>query len=485
MNWAFELLGLRPDADIADVKRAYARMLRITRPDDDPEAFQRLHTAYKMVLAQVNAKTAAASSSTSVHFAQAQSSSEQSSSPTPSASSSPSVPAHTENVTAPAIHLGVLANEVIRAAVESENGSTLSRWLQSRSEFWSVQVKQQTAHMVLQRLFQQPEAISTDCMDALLRFFDLDHVLSGVNPAALQTLRRRQLVLWELLPANHHVLAQRIGKQYGSYPEVGFLKKDIALLQRPFSWPRTLRTALQIGRTNEIGHLVHALLGHGRFDELPASIDRAHAFFWFRATTRGPMTWPHFAMRSFQMGLAAFACALIVSVIYFLAGPSVASRSNVLVAVNAYAITWTVVFSLWLIFAGAICFDQWQGLPESTPSRWPWLRRLALPAMCAAGLAAYETGGAPYARWLIMVCFIAAMRKFRRRSPGNSGFFARITASTPAFIWISVWIIAALSRTQGIEDFPLIPILAFSTFAMSIADLWRHRAYLHPKLARN
>ena len=50
MNWAYALLELAPDADERTVKRAYAKRLRITRPDDDPEAFQQLHEAYKSAL---------------------------------------------------------------------------------------------------------------------------------------------------------------------------------------------------------------------------------------------------------------------------------------------------------------------------------------------------------------------------------------------------------------------------------------------------
>ena len=46
----FELLGVTPDADAATIKRAYASKLRETRPDDDPEGFQRLHEAYRLAL---------------------------------------------------------------------------------------------------------------------------------------------------------------------------------------------------------------------------------------------------------------------------------------------------------------------------------------------------------------------------------------------------------------------------------------------------
>ncbi|GLQ90296.1 J domain-containing protein [Dyella flagellata] len=488
MNWAFELLGLAPDADVASVKRAYARLLRTTRPDEDPEAFQRLHAAYKMVLAHVNTRPAATAHPIATQAALAQNSEAvqvQSPSPQP-------MPAQANIVTmaVSAINFDALTNEIIRAATEASNGQVLSNWLHAREEFWSIQVKQQSGHRVLQRLFQQPKTISADCMDALLHFFDLDHVLSGIEPVALKNLRERQTTLWELLPSNHRVLAQRIGKQYGKYPELGILQKNIALLQSPFSWLRACVVAASVGRVRGIAHLVQALLGHGNFQQLPPSIDRQHALFWFRAATRGPMTWPRFALRSFQMGLAAFGVALAVTAIYFLrlffpVDASAPGRIDLSATTKAFAISWSATFGFWLLFAGSVWFDQWQGLPESVPSRWPWLRRLAIPMACISCLVVQETGAVPYVEWLIALCFIFAIRRSRRRGTIKNDFFARISDSKPGFIWVGVMVLSAFSRMHDLSDFPFIPLLAALTLGISIADLWRHRAYLHPKLARS
>ena len=47
--WA--ILGLEPTSDERAVLRAYARKLRETRPEDDPEGFQRLLAAREQALA--------------------------------------------------------------------------------------------------------------------------------------------------------------------------------------------------------------------------------------------------------------------------------------------------------------------------------------------------------------------------------------------------------------------------------------------------
>jgi hypothetical protein len=55
----FVRLGLSADADEAQIKRAYARLLRITRPDDDPAGFQQLNDAYQRCLARARQRAAA------------------------------------------------------------------------------------------------------------------------------------------------------------------------------------------------------------------------------------------------------------------------------------------------------------------------------------------------------------------------------------------------------------------------------------------
>ena len=46
--WA--ILDMAPTHDIREIKRAYARLLKANRPDDNPDGFQRLHQAYKSAL---------------------------------------------------------------------------------------------------------------------------------------------------------------------------------------------------------------------------------------------------------------------------------------------------------------------------------------------------------------------------------------------------------------------------------------------------
>lgn len=48
----WQLLEIAPDSDERSIKRAYARLLKTNRPDDNPEDFQRLREAYEDALAE-------------------------------------------------------------------------------------------------------------------------------------------------------------------------------------------------------------------------------------------------------------------------------------------------------------------------------------------------------------------------------------------------------------------------------------------------
>ena len=48
MSWPWSQLGLPGPSDLSEVRRAYAEKLKTTHPEDDPEGFQRLHSAYQL-----------------------------------------------------------------------------------------------------------------------------------------------------------------------------------------------------------------------------------------------------------------------------------------------------------------------------------------------------------------------------------------------------------------------------------------------------
>ncbi|EIF35319.1 DnaJ-class molecular chaperone with C-terminal Zn finger domain [Burkholderia sp. Ch1-1] len=57
-HWPWDVLGIESDADERAVRRAYARLLKQQRPDEDAEAFQRLRYAYESALQMVGSGAA-------------------------------------------------------------------------------------------------------------------------------------------------------------------------------------------------------------------------------------------------------------------------------------------------------------------------------------------------------------------------------------------------------------------------------------------
>ncbi|HVY26666.1 MAG TPA: J domain-containing protein [Polyangiaceae bacterium] len=56
-NGPFELLGIAPDANLKDVRRAYARLIKVYRPEQAPSEFQRIHAAFEFLTAELAAPT--------------------------------------------------------------------------------------------------------------------------------------------------------------------------------------------------------------------------------------------------------------------------------------------------------------------------------------------------------------------------------------------------------------------------------------------
>ncbi|GLQ96105.1 hypothetical protein [Dyella mobilis] len=491
MKWAFDLLGLPIDTDAASVKRAYARLLRNTRPDEDPEAFQQLHTAYKAALAHAS-NTSAPSQPTPESGSEAvtprnEAATHPASPIRPAATISiAQPPASTVRPVIPAVNIPALANEVVQQATHVDDGNVMQQWLHDRQEFWSIAIKQQTGRLILQSLFKHPQAMSTESLDALLSFFDLDHVLSGINPIALQELRSRQLTLWQLEPHHHRELAREMQLVSGIRPRHGWIKSDLASLKKPLRWHEVMWKALVPGRVRNIGWLARIILGKGGVEELPPSIDRHHTYFWYRAsTTGGVFTTPRLIIGAWRASILALTSGLLAMALLL---PSLTNQVGATDASNrdgAIIIAFGVGFTplvLWLFYLGCIWLDHWQGLPESAPSRRPWSRRLFIPALCGLGTWLYGLD-ATYAvsATIVFASLLLALRRWWRRTSKHYPRVQALVRSTRSGIAIiGVYAAMAMDRSQEAQSFVL-PLAIAATLFIWLADTWRYRAQILPR----
>ena len=498
MNWAFELLEVSPDIDVGGVKRAYARLLRKTRPDEDAEGFQRLHAAYQLVLAYATARGAGASVQ-SGHAAPAASQEPTpnraagggdaaairttAESPVGAAPSTPS-PAKTDVSPVLAVNPVELVNRVIQQAIVNNDDRELSVWLSKQPEFWSIRTKQQIGLLLLNQLFRNPQPMASACLDTLLQFFDLEQVLSGVNPMALAQLRRRQLAMWYLLPHNDRALAWRMKTSANNSSDRRQLAACLRLLQAPWRWQSVPWPAIRRGRTAAIGQFIHGLCG-GHLAELPPQINHAHAAFWYRAALTGAMSWPRFAVGSVRAGFLALILMAgtvgIAALIWWTSGDG----THILAALGTGAVIAANILGLWLLYAGWIWLDRWQGLPESSRSRPVWLRRMLIPALCATAISLDYLATAPVAAIAVLgATLIMALRRFQHRSPPRPATRrTRFGSSLPGigFLIIALANIVPKLAPELPDQIPIIAIGATVPMAIWMADMWRHRFHFKRK----
>ncbi|RXR07146.1 J domain-containing protein [Pseudoxanthomonas composti] len=177
----YRLLNIGRNADRSEIKRSYARVLKTTRPDDDPLAFQRLQEAYAFCLAQLGRETdprdhPAADSHVPLTAGR---SAEQSGARLPE---EPLATTHELSWTAlqlaPRAALDVPGfQEELRQRMDGGKVSHLSRWLYEHEALYSIDLKMALRPAVAEVIARSPRAPTEDhCLPHVMAFFGLDKV---------------------------------------------------------------------------------------------------------------------------------------------------------------------------------------------------------------------------------------------------------------------------------------------------------------------
>lgn len=200
----FRTLGLPADAGAAEIKRAYARLLRTHRPDVDPDGFQRIHEAYQACLQQLQwreqglldddeddlddavERLAFASTQTADGGAGAGAGGEpHAASPRADADAN----ADAGDATQAGFGIDAFFDEFLDAA--RTPGIDIEAWLHDHDALYSIENKAAVADALVWRLMEEAP-LQPRTLAAVLRHFELDvvnaryHMLEG----AIATLRR-------------------------------------------------------------------------------------------------------------------------------------------------------------------------------------------------------------------------------------------------------------------------------------------------------
>ena len=432
--WALEALGLDSDADARAVKRAYARCLKTTRPDADPEGFQRLHAAYQAALAAVqeHAPRPALEPPAVEHR-----------SPTPTPSSAPSPPGEPVSTTetrgrpdgdahspadtqldhyVEAFDADAFLAGCIAQLVHGEPDD-VRRWLEAQPALWSLQLKSQLGYWVLNQLHERSPPVPEDNFDALLDFFDLDHVLSGVDPDAVMHLRTRLGFRRDLQPGRERALGNRVFMGRPTHDRHAPALSMMRQLRRPLRWWQALPVALLPRRSRQLRYFVLAL-DDGDFDGLAGLIDLEQARFWLAADDASRQSRARRLVALARCVLVAASISLLFGLLHGLTDEAsaevglVAAQAGTVIKLFAgLALFLYAAWEAWVMVERNL---RWQSAPEDAPTRFPILRFLWIPLLAGlcllfqhgfglGGLASV-TGGAAVLSGAVRVCRRAGLK---------------------------------------------------------------------------
>lgn len=445
--WAFDALGLADDADERDIKRAYAKRLKLTRPDEDPAGFQRLHDAYKAALDHARDRAWRVDEDT--HDAEGiddtpappiaatevvaldedppqlvidepkDSLEAVAAVAEPVALDTASQPNETEE--SETFDLPAFLDEGI-AHLSQDDPTALRHWLESQPALWSLQMKPHIGRWLLQALDERDTTVPVENFDVMLHFFDMDHVLSGVDAWFLHDLRWRLQLRHELLPGNEYALANRVAADTAFHERLPLVRRAMRQLRKPFSWESALWFALPYGRAPQMRRIVGNLDG-GRLDRLGDAFDAHQVQFWVDAGDTSRMSKSRRAVamaRSIALvwtvGLVALAVRWLVADI---APHEVASES--LQAAMLLVGGPIVAYALWEAWIVAKAYFRWQGAPEGADVQRPVLRLLWVPMLAALTVVDYLLGFTTAAAWLgALTCVTGLLRLAARANLGFS-----------------------------------------------------------------
>lgn len=185
----FKTLGLDDAADIGTIKRAYAKLLRTHRPDEDAVAFQRLHDAYEACLQQVHWRALDEDDADpdDGHVDAAPDALRDAGNEYDIAPAAPQT--DTEATEGAGFSLDAFFDEFLPVAREPR--TDIDAWLRVHPALYSIADRAQVADALVWRLLDEPP-LPPRALAAVLRHFELDQV----NPRyqfheqAIQTLRQ-------------------------------------------------------------------------------------------------------------------------------------------------------------------------------------------------------------------------------------------------------------------------------------------------------
>lgn len=405
---ALERLGVAQDADERAIKRAYAGLLKLHRPDTDPSGFQALNEAYQQALSWLRQPVAFVEPRELATRVEPAATPVEAPSPSPSASGEMPVQPEAGHVSSPH-DPDAVAQDVIRHAID-DSPAALRLWLEQNPALWSLSDKVHVGRALFDALEQGPHPIEDARFDILQGFFSWDTLLLHVDPIRLEDARHDAHHAWELRPDPVDRLAEAVAALGPNPLPAWRLRKDLEHLAGPFKWRSALFHALPIGEATRICDLLDLLRQVPDGTPVPAIGERQRAF-WQAAADPARLTRD-------RLLVYAARCLLVTTILSLFMVPLLVGRAappTVGGAVLQAALAWLYVSAAVVACAAAVELCHWQALPDTALRHGRWAHRLCIPILAAATFLLADRLWWPVAWALALTLLIAAcIRGFYR-----------------------------------------------------------------------
>lgn len=485
MSHPFAVLDLPHDADERAIRRAYATKLRITRPDEDPQGFQRLNEAYRAALRIASARAtrepgdgeadldivvdgapetpreatleepaaqpAAQPAGERVEEHPPHTRDQPPAKPLEEAprapSDAPQQPTPADVFDAEAFH-----DRLVGLLTYSREGE-LQRWLDAQPVLWSLTDKMRILDWMLHRLHERQPPVSGAQFDRFARYFGLDDLHAGYDAFALRRLRERLHLVWMVRTDQLRALAERTHQRGTSLiSAVRATRRAMRQLTRPLSWPQALFASLFPGHPSAIRRFLHAL-DRGNLRDLPPPIRPEQVAFWEAAADRTRLSKPRAAL----LLARCFAYALLGTLLAAISAGATDGHVAPAALAGTFAVWLAVLATGWAAAHFGQTFVRWQCRPDPEARRARALHSMAIPVVVAismllSSMAPLNALGALSG----VIALVTAWRRYRAR--GGAWMDALPTLGT----WVLVPILLGLVLAS------VVPAVAPRAFAFAL-----------------